>query len=124
LRDPKSEDDEIEIDGAIAPLEFWKLVATLDAKDKALHATAYPEPGPAHPRPSREAFAHRGPGGICPGGYRTFQVAISDLAEATGYDFSAYVKADPLFKSTEGREAIKRGEPVFLPIVEVTDVVL
>ena len=29
------------IDGAIAPLEFWKLVTTLDASGKKLHATAY-----------------------------------------------------------------------------------
>ncbi|GAA7771307.1 nuclease [Cupriavidus sp. SHE] len=125
LRDPKSEDDEIEIDGAIAPLEFWKLVATLDAKDKALHATAYIL---SQGQLIRDLLEKRSRTevleGFVLGGYRTFQVAISDLAEATGYDFSAYVKADPLFKSTEGREAIKRGEPVFLPIVEVTDVVL
>ncbi|MGT2476633.1 DNA/RNA non-specific endonuclease [Paraburkholderia terrae] len=41
LRDPDGDEQEIEIDGAIAPLEFWKLVVTLDTKDKALHATAY-----------------------------------------------------------------------------------
>ncbi len=35
------EEDEVVIDGAVVPREFWKLVVTLDAHDQGLHATAY-----------------------------------------------------------------------------------
>ncbi|RQR26177.1 DNA/RNA non-specific endonuclease [Burkholderia sp. Bp9142] len=125
LRDPDGDEEEIEIDGAIAPLEFWKVVATLDEKDKALHATAYVlSQGQLirnllEKRSRTEALE-----GVVLGAYRTFQVAIADLAEATGYDFSDYVKADPLYKTTEGRAAIKSGEPVVLPLNEITDIIL
>lgn len=125
LRPSDSDEEEIELDGAIAPLEFWKVVATLDEGGKALHATAYIlSQGQLirqllEKRSRREAFE-----GIVLGEYRTFQVAVSDLADATGYNFGPYVEADPLRKSVFGEEAIKKGEPVFLPIFDVADVVL
>jgi endonuclease G len=58
------------------------------------------------------------------GAYRTFQVAIADLAEATGYNFSAYTGADPLARNESGQEALNSGEPLFLPLDELTDIVL
>lgn len=125
LRPADSDEDEIVLDGAIAPLEFWKVVATLDEDSKALHATAYIlSQGQLirqllEKRSRTEAFE-----GVVLGEYRTFQVAISDLADATGYNFGPYVAADPLKQSTPGAEAIRKGEPVFLPIFDVSDVVL
>lgn len=125
LRDPDGDEEEIEIDGAIAPLEFWKVVATLDAEDKALRATAYVlSQGQLIRKLLEKRSQTEALEGFVLGAYRTFQVAISDLAEGTGYDFSAYVKADPLFKTTEGQMALKSGEPVFLPIDEMTDILL
>ncbi|SDI38440.1 endonuclease G [Paraburkholderia steynii] len=125
LRDPDGEEEEIEIDGAIAPLEFWKLVVTLDVKDKALHATAYVLSQGQLIRKLLEARSRtEALEGFVLGAYRTFQVAIADLAAATGYDFKAYIKADPLFKTTEGQVALKSGEPVFVPIDEETDIIL
>lgn len=125
LRSPDSDEEEIELDGAIAPIEFWKVVATLDAKDKALHATGYVlSQGQLirqllEKRSRREALE-----GFVLGEYRTFQVAISDLAEATGYNFGPYVKADPLAQSESAVEAVASGEPIVLPIYEATDIVL
>jgi endonuclease G len=123
LRD--GDDEEIVIDGAIAPAEFWKVVVTLDADDKALHATAYLlSQGQLirkllEDRSRRESFE-----GVVLGAYRTFQVAISDLAEGTGHDFSAYVNADPLRKTNAGQEALATGEPVFLSLDDVEDIIL
>jgi endonuclease G len=124
LRDADEPDDAV-IDGAIAPQEFWKVVATLDAADRKLHATAYVlSQGQLirkllEKRSKKEALE-----GMELGAYRTFQVAISDLAEATGYDFGAYVKADPLSNTRPGQEAMAAGEPVYLPIEDVADIVL
>ncbi len=39
--------------------------------------------------------------GFVLGAYRTFQVSVRDLAEVTGYDFSAYVQHDPLETQAE-----------------------
>jgi len=52
---------------------------------------------------------------------RTFQIAIRDLADATGYDFGAYLAADPLGTATEAAED---GEPQYLPLESEADVVL
>jgi len=125
LRDPGGDEEEIVIDGATAPLEFWKMVATLDEDGKALHATAYLlSQGQLlrnllEKRSRREALE-----GVVLGAYRTFQVAIADLAEATGYDFDAYLAADPLGQASAGQEAMRRGEPVYLTIGELGDIVL
>ena len=45
--------------------------------------------------------------GFVLGAYRTFQIAITDLADATGYDFSAYLAADPLAATIGGQEAVE-----------------
>ena len=125
LRDVDDEDDEFVIDGAVVPLEFWKLVATLDADGKSLHATAYVlSQGQLIRKLLEKRSRHEALEGVVLGAYRTFQVAISDLAEATGYDFSAYVGGDPLAKEKAGQEALESGEPVFVPIDEMIDIVL
>ncbi|MNN83241.1 hypothetical protein D3C81_2002620 [compost metagenome] len=58
------------------------------------------------------------------GSYRTFQVAIVDLAAATRYDFKDYAASDPLTHIAAGKEAIDNGEPVFLPIATLDQIVL
>lgn len=125
LRNQDSLDEEMVIDGAIAPLEFWKLVATLDAEGKALHATAYVLSQGQLLRDLLEVRSrHEALEGNELGPYRTFQVAIVDLAAATGYDFSAYIASDPLTRVTAGQEAIADGEPVFMPIAELSEIIL
>lgn len=125
LRDADDEDSEIVIDGALAPLEFWKLVATLDADGKALHSTAYVlSQGQLLRKLLEKRSRHEALEGVVLGPYRTFQVAITDLAEATGYDFSAYFESDPLTNKDAGKEAQELGEPIVLPLSELEDIVL
>ncbi|MFG1478782.1 DNA/RNA non-specific endonuclease [Xanthobacter sp. V4C-4] len=116
LRGPE-EDDETIIDGAVVPLEFWKLVVTLDADGTGLHATAYLlSQGELIRKLLDKRSRREGLEGFTLGAYRTFQLAVGDLAAATGYDLSAYVASDPLRRRAAGREALDRGEPVFLPL--------
>jgi endonuclease G, mitochondrial len=125
LRGKEDVEDEIVIDGAIAPLEFWKLVATLDVDDKALHATAYVlSQGQLIQKLLDRRSRKEGLEGVVLGAYRTFQVAIADLADATGYDFGAYIQADPLARKEAGREALETGEPLFVPLEEAADMIL
>lgn len=125
LRDPDSEDEEIIIDGAIAPLEFWKLVVTLDAEGEALHATAYLLSQGQLIRDLLEKRSRRElVEGFELGAYRTFQISIADLQAATGYTFDDYLEADPLAKTQAGSEAIESGEPVVVPIEELDSLVL
>src|SRR3954469_4516187 len=120
---PVARDDDPEIKpGVLAPREFWKLVAMQDADGPVLHATAYLlSQGDLirdllEKRRRTEAVE-----GFELGAYRTFQIAIRDLADATGYDFGAYLAADPLGTATEAAED---AEPQYLPLETEADVVL
>ncbi|UQS16295.1 DNA/RNA non-specific endonuclease [Pseudomonas sp. HS6] len=125
LRNPDSDDEELWIDGALAPLEFWKLVATLDAGGKMLHATAYVlSQGQLLRELLEKRSKHEAVEGFELGPYRTFQIAIVDLAAATGYDFSAYSASDPLTRTQYGKEAVADGEPVFIPIAALSEIIL
>ncbi|HEY0116381.1 MAG TPA: DNA/RNA non-specific endonuclease [Allosphingosinicella sp.] len=114
---PVLSDDDEEIDGAPVPMEFWKLVAMLDSGGKRLHATAYLlSQGKLirdlmEKRSRSEAYE-----GVVLGAYRTFQIAVADLAAATGYDLAAYERADPLAPSEEGFAQPETREPRFIPI--------
>ncbi|MCX5512985.1 nuclease [Kaistia algarum] len=117
------DEDEIIIDGAVVPLEFWKVVVSLDADDLGLHATAYLlSQGQLIRKLLEKRSLREGQEGFVLGPYRTFQLAVSDLAEATGYDFAAYVAADPLRKSAAGHEALESGEPVVMAIESLADI--
>ena len=59
--------------------------------------------------------------GVALGEYRTFQIAIADLASATHYDWSAYTAADPLFRRQESVEA---SDPRFIPLDTLDAMVL
>jgi endonuclease G len=61
--------------------------------------------------------------GFVLGAYRTFQIAIRDLADATGYDFSAYLDADPLGRTEPGHEAMAASAPLFVPLESLADVI-
>ncbi len=122
---PVVREDDPEIKpGVQAPREFWKLVAMIDADRDALHATAYLlSQGDLirdllEKRERAEAVE-----GFVLGAYRTFQIAIRDLAEATGYDFSAYLAADPLSRTDPGREAAADAAPLFVSLESLADVV-
>jgi endonuclease G len=122
---PVVREDDPEIKpGVQAPMEFWKLVAMIDADRDALHATAYLlSQGDLirdllEKRERTEAVE-----GFVLGAYRTFQIAVRDLADATGYDFSAYLAADPLGRTEPGREAAADTAPIFVPLESLTDVV-
>lgn len=125
LRDEDDEDEEVVIDDAIVPLEFWKVVATLDETDSTLRATAYLLSQGQLVRKLLEKRSRRESlEGFALGEYRTFQLSVADLEEATGYDFSAYRDADPLNRRLEAREARASGEPVVIPIEQVSDLLL
>ncbi|MEG3125350.1 DNA/RNA non-specific endonuclease [Sphingomonas sp. GB1N7] len=117
------EDDPI-IDGARVPLEFWKLVATLDADGKALRATAYLL---SQGQLIRDLMEKRrlteSVEGVTLGAYRTFQIAIADLAAATGYGFNAYLAADPLRRTDESVAGADDG-PRFIALETPADIVL
>ena len=116
-------DEDNVIDGARVPEEFWKLVATLDETGTKLHATAYLlSQGQLIRKLMEDRSRVEAMEGVVLGEYRTFQIAIEDLAEATGYDFSAYVAADPLARP-KGVEAADDG-PRFLPIDDLGSIQL
>lgn len=123
--DPADDPPPETIDGALVPLEFWKLVVTLDEGGENLHATAYLLSQGQLIRDLMEKRSRReGLEGFALGAYRTFQIAVGDLATATGYDLSAYIGADPLAKlaAATGQEAVEAGEPVVLSLETFSDI--
>jgi endonuclease G, mitochondrial len=118
-------DDESIGEGVIAPREFWKVVVMENADTHKLHATAYLlSQGDLIRELLEKRSRVEGVEGFVLGDFRTFQIAIRDLAEATGYDFSAYVTADPLLATTGGQEAVASGEQLFLPLDSEDQIVL
>lgn len=114
--------DTEDLDGAAVPMEFWKLVATLDAGGQQLRATAYLLSQGQLIRDLMERRSRtEAMEGVVLGEYRTFQIAIADLAEATGYDFSAYAGADPL---APGAEESADRSPRFVAIDAPEDLIL
>ncbi|NYJ06434.1 DNA/RNA non-specific endonuclease [Petropleomorpha daqingensis] len=120
---PVARDDDPEIKpGVLAPREFWKLVAMQDADGPVLHATAYLlSQGDLIRELLEQRRRTEAVEGFELGAYRTFQIAIRDLADATGYDFSAYLAADPLRAPDE---AVEDAEPRYLPLESEEDVVM
>jgi endonuclease G len=123
---PVVRDDDVEIaPGVVAPREFWKVVVMENAETHKLHATAYllSQGDLIHDLLEKRSKVE-GVEGFVLGAFRTFQIAIADLADATGYDFSKYVSADPLAATTGGQEAVATGEPLFLPLESEDQIVL
>ncbi len=118
---PVNRDDDPEIKpGVLLPREFWKLVVMVNSDGKSLHATAYLlSQGDLIRDLLEKRDRSEANEGFVLGPYRTFQIAVSDLADATGYELSAYVSADPL--TTEpGREATEL--PLFIPLERREDI--
>ena len=120
-------DDPLLADGLPVPQEFWKLVvmpAATDGGGPRLHATAYLLSQGELIRDLLEKRSRvEGVEGFVLGAYRTFQIAIADLAEATGLGLAHYVPFDPLGQSRIGTEAIDAGEPLFVPLASLEQVV-
>ena len=120
-------DDPMLAAGLPVPQEFWKLVAMPAATDGAgprLHATAYLlSQGELIRDLLQKRSRVEGLEGFVLGAYRTFQIAIADLAEATGMDLAAYVPFDPLGATRIGTEAIESGEPLFVPLGTLDQIV-
>ncbi|WP_395665571.1 DNA/RNA non-specific endonuclease [Methylocella sp.] len=119
-------EDDPEIDGLRVPLEFWKLVAMIGADRESLHATAYLL---SQGQLIRKLIEKRNrpearEGARLLGAYRTFQIRIADLAEATGYDFAAFIGADPLGRLDALKEAVTANQPVVFELNEMADAVL
>lgn len=109
------------------PLEFWKVVAMLapgSAGKFKLHATAYLlSQGRLIQKLMQKRSLTEGVEGFVYGAYKTFQIAIADLEEATGYDFGAAVRrADPLNKVRKQESVGLR--PVFVEIEKPEHVIL
>jgi len=111
-------DDDPEIKSNVfAPLEFWKLVAMVDADKDELHATAYLlSQGQLIRKLLEDRSKTEAVEGFVLGEYRTFQIAIKDLAEATGLDLSPYEPFDPLTKTAGGQEAVATNTPAYVPL--------
>jgi endonuclease G len=106
--------------GVFLPREFWKLVIMVNSERKSLHATAYLlSQGDLIRDLLEKRDRSEANEGFVLGPYRTFQIAVSDLADATGYDLSAYVDADPLAME-RAREAPEL--PVFIPLERRQDI--
>jgi endonuclease G, mitochondrial len=119
------DDDDPIAPGVIAPREFWKVVVMENADTHKLHATAYLLSQGDMIRDLLEKRSKvEGVEGFVLGDFRNYQIAIADLADATGYDFSAYVDADPLTATAGGQEAVATGEPLFLPLDSEDQIVL
>jgi endonuclease G len=118
--DPTLEEENVQV-----PLEFWKVVVTIDGQHAKLHATAYLlSQGQLIRKLLEERDRSEAVEGFVLGPYRTFQIAISDLADATGYDFGPFKDADPLARNEKGREAADAGVPIIVPLENFHDVVL
>ena len=120
-------DDPLLAAGLPVPQEFWKLVVMPAATDDGgtrLHATAYLLSQGELIRDLLEKRSRvEGLEGFVLGAYRTFQVAIADLAEVTGLGLDHYVPFDPLGQSRIGTEAIVSGEPLFVPLDSFDEIV-
>ena len=112
---PVTRDDDLEIGpDVIAPREFWKVVVIEDADAHTLHATAYLQGELIRDLLEKRRKVQAVEGFVL-GGYRTYQIAIADLADATGYDVSWYEPFDPL-NDASGHEGLEDRDPVFLPV--------
>lgn len=110
--------------GLQAPLEFWKVAVMVDAESGDLHATAYLL---SQGELIRDLLERRSRNeaveGFVLGDYRTFQIAVRDLAEATGYDLATYAAADPLGGAAD-QEGVEEGVPVFVPLEALDGIVI
>ena len=112
-------------EGLPAPLEFWKLavMVTADSGHRRLHATAYLlSQGQLIRDLLEKRSRNEAVEGFTLGEYRTFQIAVRDLSDATGYDLGRYAAVDPLGRSADD-EGVEDGVPVFVPLDSLDQVI-
>jgi endonuclease G len=119
------EDPVLEEENVRVPLEFWKVVAMIDRDQKKLHATAYLlSQGQLIRKLLEKRDRTEAVEGFILGAYRTFQIALADLEEATGYDFGDLKDVDPLARAPGSQEAAAANVPRIVPLETVDDLVL
>lgn len=120
---PVLRDEDPDLDGVQVPMEYWKLVAMARAGG-GLHATAYLL---SQGQMIRDLLEQRSRAeaveGFALGEYRTFQIAVRDLGEALGYDFSAFLAADPMAERATA-EAVAADEPLVRQLESAEDMIL
>ena len=121
------DDPELGMDDVQIPREFWKIIVMPKADGTGLHATGYLlsqgdmirrllEERGGTTRGANEAPAE----GFELGAYRTFQIAIKHIEQATGLSWPGLAGADPLANLTnEAVSAI-----TYTPVDSVKDLVL
>src|SRR5215470_9479358 len=119
------EDPVLEEENVRVPLEFWKVVVMIDRDQKKLHATAYLlSQGQLIRKLLEKRDRTEAVEGFVLGAYRTFQIALADLEEATSYDFGDLKDADPLARAPGSQEAATANVPRIVPLKTVGDLVL
>lgn len=121
----RDDDPVLEEENTRVPLEFFKVIAMIDADRDELHVTAYLLSqgqliGDLLAKRNRSESIE----GFTLGAYRTFQIAIRELEAATGFDFGDLRNYDPLRKNTSAREAVANDLPVALPLGRLADIVV
>ncbi|MER8583223.1 DNA/RNA non-specific endonuclease [Mesorhizobium sp. M1423] len=120
----RDDDPELPPSNARVPQEFWKIVV-MPTEDGSLHATGYLLTQGDLVRELLERRSRtEAVEGFVLGAYRTFQVAIKHIEEATGLSFPALRGADPLWRASGGEESLVGGRLAYLPIEDLHDVVL
>jgi endonuclease G, mitochondrial len=95
----------------------------IDADQRKLHATAYLlSQGDMIRRLLEKRSRTEANEGFVLGPYRTFQISVRDLADATGYDLSVYEAADPLAPAGDDHEST--GFPQFVALESPDDLIL
>jgi endonuclease G, mitochondrial len=120
-----TDDPTLEEEGVLVPLEFWKVVAMIDSDKEKLHATAYLlSQGQLIRKLLEDRSKSEAVEGFVLGPYRTFQISIQDLEEATGYRFAGLREADPLMRTGAAQEAAAQKTPIVIPLETEEDLVL
>ncbi|KEO88908.1 hypothetical protein EH31_15870 [Erythrobacter longus] len=129
----------VEEEGVTIPLEFWKVVVMMTADDEGadggadgaegsamrLHATAYLlSQGQLIHTMLADRAQNESVEGFEFGEYKTFQLAIADLEEATGFDFGPLRDADPMRAGLSAMKEFPAGAAMYNAIDDFSQLVL
>ena len=112
---PVLRDDDPSLENGVqVPEEFWKVVVAIDEESGELRSTGYVLSQGKLIGDITEAFVF--------GQYRTYQVPVKTIAEATGLDFKGLIAADALRK--RGLPESLPGKPQVIPLEQLENMVL
>ena len=118
----RDDDERTDKDSAPVPLEFWKIVA-MAKEGGGLHATAYLlSQGDLIRDLIERKNRVEAVEGFQLGAYRTFQIAVAHIEEATGLQFPKLRSADALGREV-GQEAVQAGT-AYRPLETLEDIIL